>query len=257
MKQNHFVFIVIACFIGLYAVGVFSVAFSGFVRMLGIKPVWPVVAVLDLIVFTFIILKARRAIKAKVAKRNNSVNADGGQTQIEALLNKGRANNIITEKHLMLFEDLFRFMIGAANPRQTALKTTIVTTTSSNAEKTTPADIKTKVKDANCDMFEKSSCAENGRDFNEDAINGVIWRWRKGRRKPEIIGAFCSKCETGLTPVEVAESWQADLKCLNCGKSFVSMPHGENDDKPRSFRQIQKQAAQIINDRHMEHMPDF
>lgn len=92
---------------------------------------------------------------------------------------------------------------------------------------------------------------------NAEIINSVSWRWRHGRRGPEIIGAFCSKCAKELIPVKTQVNWEADLRCGGCGKSYSSMPQTDAGARPRSFSQTKKLVAQIINDRHAKRSPDF
>ena len=87
-------------------------------------------------------------------------------------------------------------------------------------------------------------------DEKDEVINGVVWRWQPGRRGPEIIGAFCSKCARELVAVKTHVSWEADLRCGGCGKTFVSLVQEDPNAKPRSFSQTKKMAARIINDRH-------
>lgn len=105
-----------------------------------------------------------------------------------------------------------------------------------------------------CHRYEQSSCRPQDLGCMEDSINGVIWRWKPQRRKVMILGAYCSKCQTQLTPVKTAESWQADLKCVGCGKTFVSMSGDLDNGKVRTFAQTQKLAGQIITSRHEGHL---
>lgn len=86
-------------------------------------------------------------------------------------------------------------------------------------------------------------------DIAEETVNGVVWRWRPGRRGPEILGAFCSICAQELVAGKTSVSWEADLRCGGCGKTFISMAHTGPNAKPRSFGQTKKLVAQIINDR--------
>lgn len=81
--------------------------------------------------------------------------------------------------------------------------------------------------------------------YTEDTIHNVAWRWQWRKNKPAIRGCFCSKCEAELLPV-IAESWQADLKCPRCGKTFVSLPDYTGNAKPRTFAQTQKEIRKII-----------
>lgn len=77
-------------------------------------------------------------------------------------------------------------------------------------------------------------------------INGVEWRWPDGKPKARDLQAFCSKCGKALVAVNDAESWQADLHCNSCGKSYVSIPGQGPDAGKRTFDQTKKLAAKML-----------
>lgn len=86
-------------------------------------------------------------------------------------------------------------------------------------------------------------------DFLETTISNIVWRYKQTPRRVTVLGAFCSKCGNALTAVKTAQNWQADLKCLSCGKSFISLPGEDPDGKTRTFEKTKKLVARIINAR--------
>lgn len=86
---------------------------------------------------------------------------------------------------------------------------------------------------------------QRGKNYTKDVFNGVEWRWEWVPAGPMIKGAFCTKCGGQLEPVKAAESWQADLKCTGCGRTFVSFPNS-GAEAGRSFTETKRLVEKQI-----------